>query len=109
MASLRNSAGTPVDTTALSTLFTFDHIGVVGYSKDFGSLRTGKTARIRQTANEIFKVTSALGAVIWPVAAMSVLPSFGLKKELEDQGAELVAEREKVGSPAITESPGDIC
>ncbi|MBE3041330.1 hypothetical protein IMZ48_01845 [Candidatus Bathyarchaeota archaeon] len=53
MASFRHTTGTPVDTTAPFTLFTFNHVGVVGYSKDFGSLHTEKMAGRRRDGSRI--------------------------------------------------------
>ena len=97
ITALRHTSGTPVDISRLASLFAFDHIGAVGYSKDFSGLRTGETCRLWRAVKALFDAMGVAGALTWPVAALAGGPSFGMKREFEDAGVELVEEREKVG------------
>lgn len=62
----------------------FDHIGAVGYSKDFGGLRTGDPCRLWRTVKALFDAMGVAGALTWPIAALAVVRSFGVKREFED-------------------------
>ncbi|SPO04003.1 uncharacterized protein DNG_06686 [Cephalotrichum gorgonifer] len=109
MKTIGNAAdgGTPTDITGLVSLFTFDHIGAVAYSRDLGGLRTGKPSEVRSLLTILFTMAAKLGGLTWPMAMLADFPSFGLKKEMEDLGLRFVREREKLDTLTGDDILGD--
>ncbi|KAK4168375.1 Tryprostatin B 6-hydroxylase [Cladorrhinum sp. PSN259] len=84
--------GTPINTTLYSNLLTFDHMGKVGFSHEFGTLQEGKHNHMLDLLQQMFGPMGNLGELIWPLA---ILKGFGVEGEAAefDRLAQEMADR----------------
>jgi cytochrome P450 family 628 len=82
--------------TLFSHLIAFDNMGKLGYSKDFNTVSTGRKDRMLQLLTATFGMVAKLGHLAWPLALVMRLPAFGMRKEFEKLGCDLVDERQAV-------------
>lgn len=64
---LDSSEGKPIEMKQTMALLSFDQMGLVGFSKDFGSLRAGKGVRWLHLLDVVLGPIETVGGVIWPL------------------------------------------
>lgn len=95
---IEKSIGTPIDTTFYVRLLTFDNIGRVGLSKDFGVLEAGVPDRMLEMLEATFSLLASCGLVYWPLGIFMQLPQFGLQKEFTALSERMTTQRLAVSS-----------
>jgi hypothetical protein len=72
-----------MDTSLFSLLITFDHMGKIGYSRDFGTIEAGKENRMLDLLEVMFGQIGQLGELTWPIALMKSLGVGGEAAEFD--------------------------
>ncbi|KAK4447358.1 Tryprostatin B 6-hydroxylase [Podospora aff. communis PSN243] len=80
---IASSEGKPIDTSLFSLLITFDHMGKIGYSHDFGTVEAGKENRMLDLLEVMFGQIGQLGELTWPIALMKSLGVGGEAAEFD--------------------------
>jgi hypothetical protein len=70
----RNSVGTPKDATAWMMMLSFDIMGEVGYSKDFGSVSSGKEHAAAKAIHDHMTILGVLSATPWLLYMLQFIP-----------------------------------
>ncbi|KAF3008944.1 hypothetical protein E8E13_011375 [Curvularia kusanoi] len=71
---LNGRSGLPIDSTAWSMFYSFDVMGEVAFSHDFGNLRTGNDHPGIQVMHSFLGVASVIQPLPWLVNLLSMLP-----------------------------------
>jgi hypothetical protein len=74
MKQLRSRAGHPVDATLWSMFLSFDVLGDIGFSKDFGNMSTGKEHPALQQLHGFLWTIGVVQAVPWLPSLLSSVP-----------------------------------
>jgi hypothetical protein len=72
--SIHAIAGGPIDATLWSIFFTFDVMGDVAFSRDFGNMRGGKEHRALREMHGLITMIGLLTAVPWLPSLISDVP-----------------------------------
>lgn len=100
--------GAPIDTSLYALLIPFDNIGRVGFSTEFGMVRSGRETELLRLLGIGFAAASKLGQMGWP---LGVLRSLGLtadEDKLNGYINELIEKRIAVGLSLLRHTlPGD--
>lgn len=92
--------GKPVDTTVYSELIAFENMGRMGFSKEFGVIRSGKRGRMQDLLRTMFSTSSALGELWWPIVLLNDLGiTPAPAEEFFDLAIKLTEERMAVRAP----------
>ncbi|KAK5651342.1 hypothetical protein OQA88_12575 [Cercophora sp. LCS_1] len=101
LAKLAALEGKPINTSLFSLLITFDHMGKIGFSHDFGTIEAGKENRMLDLLEVMFGQIGQLGELVWPVALMKSLGVGGdaaefdeLTRQMADRRVEAHGEKE---------------
>jgi hypothetical protein len=76
-------------------------MGKMGYSIDFGVVKTGKTDRMLHLIENFLTGIANIGQITWPIALAKKLDISAEQKEFEGLASRLAEDREKV-SKAIS-------
>lgn len=93
--------GGPINTSLFSLLITFDHMGKVGYSHDFGTIMAGKENRMLHMLELLFGQAGQMGELVWPIAFMQSAGVPGAGDELDALTEKVAQERIKVFCPLL--------
>ncbi len=98
LAKLESANEEPIDSTVSSKLLTFDNMGRIGFSKDFGLTEIGKQSHMLRLLEATFKPMALLGALFWPLAIARDLGLDTDMREFENLSKTMVDERQAVGA-----------
>ena len=89
---LASADGQPIDTTLLANLLTFEHMGKVGFSHDFGVLQQGKENAMLEYLQVMFGIMGQMGELVWP---LPIFKGLGVSGDADkfDQLAQEMADR----------------
>lgn len=90
--------GQPINVSLFALLIAFDNIGRIAYSKDFGTVKSGKETRMLDMAEVTFATIATLGHLDWPLPLFADLKLGKTQLEFEDLAVRLIDERDKVGN-----------
>lgn len=65
--------GAPINTSLFALLVSFENMGLIGFSHEFGTLEAGKEDRMLKLLETMFGQLAQLGELVWPVAVMNSL------------------------------------
>lgn len=95
------AAGRPVDTSLFSLLISFDNMGRVGFSREFGLVTAGKESHYLELIEWLFGSIAVLGSSFgWPVPIAQALNLDPRQRELEEATMEEANLRLRVIAPA---------
>lgn len=97
LAKLAELDGAPVNTSLYALLIPFDNIGRVGFSCEFGMVRSGAETELLRLLGVGLAAAGKLGQMGWPIG---VLRSLGLASDEDKLNVyldELIEQRIKVG------------
>lgn len=93
---LASTEGTSINTSLFSLLITFDHMGKIGFSHEFGTIEAGKENKMLDLLEVMFGQFGRLGELVWPVALMQSLGVGGDAAEFDELTREMADRRTKV-------------
>lgn len=95
-----------VDTSLFSLLISFDNMGRVGFSREWGLVRAGKENRLLHLIEVLFGSIALLGSSLnWPVPLLKALGVDPRQREFEKLVQETARERAEVGVFGTAERP----
>lgn len=104
LAKLAELDGTPINTSLYALLLPFDNIGRVGFSREFGMVRSGKGTELLRLLGVGLAAAGKMGQMGWPIGVFRSLGLTPDEDRLEAYLDELIEQRIKVGL-AIARSP----
>lgn len=88
-----------MDISLWSLLISFDNMGRVGYSREWGAIKSGKESRMLSLLESLFRPIGKFGRLAWPIAA--AMQVVGPPEELRlfsELAKETMDEREHVST-----------
>jgi cytochrome P450 len=99
LAKLAELDGSPIDTSLYALLIPFDNIGRVGFSSEFGMVRSGRETELLRLLGVGLAAAGKLGQMGWPIG---VLRSLGLTTDEDKLDVYL---NELIGKRIANDSP----
>jgi hypothetical protein len=96
LTKLETLQGEAIDISLWSLLISFDNMGRVGYSREWGLVKSGRHNHMLNLLEATFKPLGKLGRVVWPVAAISQLQLAEDVKKFGLLASETIDERANV-------------
>lgn len=96
LARLENLDGAPIEVTKALLLVAFDNMGKIGFSKEFGTVASGKGVKWLDLLDVLLASVARLGGMPWPILIAKSLGQLGDIREFSDISAALAEERLKV-------------
>lgn len=94
---MQNRAGQAVNVTDWSMFYSFDVVGEVGFSKDFGNLTTGVEHSAIKPIHEHIKVFGVLSPIPWLMNVLGSIPgAANIYTEIFDICANEIRAKQKV-------------
>jgi hypothetical protein len=93
---LASSNGEPIEMKQNLALLAFDHMGLLGFSKNFASLSAGKGVRWLHLLDVVLGPIETLGGVIWPLLIAKNLKLSKKSVEFDQISIDMTEERLKV-------------
>lgn len=98
------AAGRAVDTSLFSLLISFDNMGRVGFSREFGLVTAGRESHYLELLEWLFGSIAVLGSSFsWPVPIVQALNLDPRQRELEEAAMQEANLRLRVTIPAYVE------
>ncbi|KAK3312632.1 cytochrome P450 [Apodospora peruviana] len=87
--------GKPIDTSLFSLLITFDHMGKIGFSHEFGTIEAGEENRMLRLLEIMFGQVAKMGELAWPVALLKGFNVGGEAAEFDELAKQMADSRER--------------
>jgi tryprostatin B 6-hydroxylase len=88
--------GAPVEITEAVLLVAFDNMGKIGFSREFGTIATGKGVKWLDLLDALLGAVAKLGGAPWPIMIAKSIGTLGTIQEFANISASMAEDRMKV-------------